>query len=110
MIITKKHILEVVNDMLLPYQITYQDLEDEYCRDINGIITIDGSKWCDYFYVPQFYQDYVVKKWEQKYKTKFGLMWLNMPNGNKINQADKILYDKSTKLWMNRKKLLQVWE
>ena len=35
--------------------------------------------------------------------------WLSMPNGNKINQADKILYDQSTKLWMNRQKLLQVW-
>jgi hypothetical protein len=110
MIITKKHILEVVNDMLLPYKITFQDLEDEYYTDKEGIITIDGVRWCDYFYVPQFYQEYVVKKWEQKYKTKFGMNWLNMPNGYKINQADKILYDKSTKLWINRKQLIKVWE
>ena len=95
--------MEVVDKMLLPYQITLQEILDEYPTN-----KIDGLEWYYYFYVPLEVQDKIVAPYIKK-KQFNSLWWFSLPAEVKSN----IWFDKQIKdlvLINNRNKIIDAYE
>jgi len=96
-----KAVEEAVNKMLLPYKVTFSDLED-YPLDSNGTISIDGIPWYLYFYIPHDEEIKVVKtvkKWDSS-------MYLFTLTTSKDNWASQNLKLRNKSLWSHRQKLI----
>lgn len=65
--------MEVVDKMLLPYQVTLQEILDEYPTN-----KIDGLEWYYYFYVPLEVQGKILAPYIKKKQFK-PLWWLALP-------------------------------
>jgi hypothetical protein len=58
-----KDYMEAVDRLLLPYDITFSDLED-YISDKTGLPKIDGLDFWHYFLVPNKYREEVLKDYD----------------------------------------------
>lgn len=95
--------MEVVDKMLLPYQITLQEILDEYPTN-----KIDGLEWYYYFYVPLEVQDKIVAPYIKK-KQFNSLWWFALPATVKNNTwVDKQI--KNPVLINNRNKIIDAYE
>ena len=95
--------MEVVDKMLLPYQVTLQEILDEYPTN-----KIDGLEWYHYFYVPGEVQNKIVAPYIKK-KEFHPAWWLSLPATVKSN----IWCDKQIKdlvLINNRNKIIDAYE
>ena len=95
--------MEVVDKMLLPYQITLQEILDEYPTN-----KIDGLEWYYYFYVPEEVQSKILAPYIKKKQFK-PLWWFSLPAEVKSN----IWFDKQIKdlvLINNRNKIIDAYE
>lgn len=93
---------KVIDKMLLPYQITLSDLEDEYPKDKDGVILVDGIPWFLYFYIPYSKEQIIIKKtkgWKP-------IMGLYTPSNLKRNWGEIKLLKNHKQLWANRNKII----
>jgi|GEM_PF-4042757 len=95
--------MEVVDKMLLPYQITLQDILDEYPNN-----KIDGVEWYHYFYVPEEVQNRILAPYIKK-KQFHPLWWLALPTEVKTPNWLEIEM-KNPVLINNRNKIIEAYE
>lgn len=102
------NIREAINQALLKYQVTIEELEEMYPKNENNEIIIDGLPWHQYFYVPNKLQNKIVENWEKKNKTLFSFGWFSMPSHIKNSDFyNKKIGDQT--LINNRNELLKIW-
>jgi hypothetical protein len=95
--------MEIVDKMLFPYQITLQDILDEYPDN-----KIDGLEWYHYFYVPEEVQNKILAPYIKK-KQFHPLWWFGLPIDFKNpTWLDGVL--KHQVLINNRNKIIEVYE
>tara|TARA_R110000868_G_scaffold140348_3_gene355897 strand:+ start:518 stop:835 length:318 start_codon:yes stop_codon:yes gene_type:complete len=95
--------MEVINKMLLPYQITIQDILDEYPTN-----KIDGLEWYEYFYVPREVQQKILAPYIKK--RQFHPIWYftlptEIKNPSWLNEEMK-----DPTLINNRNKIIEAYE
>lgn len=96
----KKHKYNtIVNQLLKPYQITLEEIHEEYGPDMK----LDGVDWYMYFYVPKEIEDKILKK----YSISGGLITLYLPTNIKNNWQIEEILKKNTFLWVNRERLIK---
>lgn len=96
-------LMEVINKMLLPYQITLQDISDEYPTN-----KIDGLEWYEYFYVPREVQQKILAPYIKK-KQFHPIWYFTLPTEIKNpTWLDGIL--KHQVLINNRNKIIEAYE
>jgi hypothetical protein len=94
---------EIVDKMLFPYQITIQDILDEYPDN-----KIDGLEWYEYFYVPREVQQKILAPYIKK-KQFHPIWWFGLPTEIKNpNWLDGVL--KHQALINNRNKMIEAYE
>jgi hypothetical protein len=65
-----KDYMEAVDRLLLPYDVTFSDLED-YISDKTGLPKIDGLDFWHYFLVPNKYKEEILK--DYSFEVRFAL-------------------------------------
>jgi hypothetical protein len=98
----KDVLMEIVDKMLFPYQITAQDILDEYPNT-----KIDGVEWYLYFYVPEEIQDEIIAPYIKK-KQFNPLWWVWFPISKKYDWINKKIKDPV--LINNRNKIIEAYE
>jgi hypothetical protein len=95
----KKHKYNtIINQLLKPYQITLEEIHEEYGPDMK----IDGVDWYMYFYVPEEVEKKIIIK-----HTINSLITLYLPTNIKNNWQIEEILKKNTFLWVNREKLIK---
>lgn len=95
----KKHKYNtIINQLLKPYQITLEEIHEEYGPDMK----IDGVDWYMYFYVPKEVEEKIIIK-----HTINSLITLYLPTNIKNNWQIEEILKKNTFLWVNREKLIK---
>jgi len=95
----KKHKYNtIINQLLKPYQITLEEIHEEYGPDMK----IDGVDWYMYFYVPEEVEEKIIIK-----HTINSLITLYLPTNIKNNWQIEEILKKNTFLWVNREKLIK---
>lgn len=95
----KKHKYNtIINQLLKPYQITLEEIYEEYGPDMK----IDGVDWYMYFYVPEEVEEKIIIK-----HTINSLITLYLPTNVKNNWQIEEILKKNTFLWINREKLIK---
>ena len=95
----KKHKYNtIINQLLKPYQITLEEIHEEYGPDMK----IDGVDWYMYFYVPEEVEKKIIIK-----HTINSLITLYLPTNVKNNWQIEEILKKNTFLWINREKLIK---
>ena len=95
----KKHKYNtIINQLLKPYQITLEEIHEEYGPDMK----IDGVDWYMYFYVPEEVEEKIIIK-----HTINSLITLYLPTNVKNNWQIEEILKKNTFLWINREKLIK---
>lgn len=95
----KKHKYNtIINQLLKPYQITLEEIYEEYGPDMK----IDGVDWYMYFYVPEEVEEKIIIK-----HTINSLITLYLPTNIKNNWQIEEILKKNTFLWVNREKLIK---
>lgn len=95
----KKHKYNtIINQLLKPYQITLEEIHEEYGPDMK----IDGVDWYMYFYVPEEVEEKIIIK-----HTINSLITLYLPTNIKNNWQIEEILKKNTFLWINREKLIK---
>lgn len=95
----KKHKYNtIINQLLKPYQITLEEIHEEYGPDMK----IDGVDWYMYFYVPEEVEKKIIIK-----HTINSLITLYLPTNIKNNWQIEEILKKNTFLWINREKLIK---
>ena len=88
----------IINQLLKPYQITLEEIHEEYGPDMK----IDGVDWYMYFYVPEEVEKKIIIK-----HTINSLITLYLPTNIKNNWQIEEILKKNTFLWVNREKLIK---
>lgn len=95
----KKHKFnKIVNQLLAPYQITIEEIYEEYGPKPE----IDGVDWFMYFYVPKEIENEIIIKHSIN-----SFISLYLPTNVKNNWQIEEILKKNTLLWVNREKLIK---